>query len=167
MAATADEFKGALRRWASGVTVVTARTADADLGMTASSFSSLSVTPPRILVCVARTAAVHAAVEAAGAFAVTVLADDQSALSNRFAGYGPKDQDRWADLDEIRAPVSGARWLPGGTVWLDCKVDHAFDGGDHTIFVGLVEQVRTNDEREPTAALLYLAGRYRKVGDAI
>lgn len=167
MAVTPEEFKAALRRWASGVTVVTARDGDADLGMTASSFSSLSLAPPRVLVCVGRSAAVHGAIERAGTFAVSVLAEDQMELSNRFAGRFPKDQDRFADLAITRGQISGAPLLLGAQVGMDCRVAQAFDGGDHTIFIGEVEQAVLTDGREGHEALLYLAGRYRKVGDAI
>lgn len=167
MAVTSDEFKSALRRFASGITVITARTEDGEHGMTASAFCSLSVSPPRILVCVGRGAAIHPVIERAGAFGVTLLSDEQQPLSDRFAGRFPKDQDRFADLAIDRAPDSGAAWLPGGLAWLDCKVAAALDGGDHTIFVGEVTAARTNDGVEPHAALLYLAGRYRRVGDAL
>ncbi len=167
MAVTPEEFKGALRRWASGVTVITARVGEVDIGMTASSFSSLSLAPPQVLVCVAKTAGIHGALGGAGGFGVTVLAEDQMELSNRFAGRFPAGQDRFADLALTRGPFSGAALLPGGLVTLDCRVVHAFDGGDHTIFVGEVEHVAPSETLEAHQALLYLAGRYRKVGDAI
>lgn len=167
MAVTPDEFRGALRRFASGITVITASADGVDHGMTASAFCSLSLNPPRILVCVARSAGIHAVIERAGAFGVTMLSDENQPLSDRFAGRFPKDQDRFADLDISRAPVSGAAWLPGGLAWLDCAVSAAHDGGDHTIFVGEVGAVRVNEAVEPHAALLYLAGRYRRAGDAL
>lgn len=167
MAVTSDEFKSALRRFASGITVITARADGQDHGMTASAFSSLSLNPPQILVCVARSAAMHAVLMDAGAFGVTLLADTQQPLSDRFAGRFPKDQDRFADLEISRGPDSGAAWLPGGLAWLDCRVARALDGGDHTIFVGEVTAARSNDALEPHTALLYLAGRYRTVGDAL
>ena len=146
MAVTPDEFRGALRRFASGITVITASADGVDHGMTASAFCSLSLNPPRILVCVARSAGIHAVIERAGAFGVTMLSDENQPLSDRFAGRFPKDQDRFADLD-----ISSA----------------AHDGGDHTIFVGEVGAVRVNEAVEPHAALLYLAGRYRRAGDAL
>ncbi len=167
MAVTAEEFKAALRRWASGVTVLTARAGGADLGMTASSFSSLSLSPPQVLVCVAKSAAIHAAVVEAGGFGITILAEDQMEISNRFAGRFPKDQDRFADLSFTRGARSGAPLLAGGLARMDCALAHALDGGDHSIFVGEVQAAEVSDEREPQAALLYAAGRYRKVGDAI
>lgn len=167
MAVTPDEFRGAMRRFASGITVITARAGDVDHGMTASAFCSLSVNPPRILVCVGRTAAIHDVISGAGAFGVTMLSDEMQPLSDRFAGRFPKDQDRFADLDISRAPDSGAAWLPGGLGWLDCAVAAAHDGGDHTIYVGEVTAARLNDGVEPHAALLYLAGRYRRAGDAL
>lgn len=167
MAVTPEEFKGALRRWASGVTVVTARNASGDLGMTASSFCSLSLEPPAVLVCVRRGAALFSALEAAGAFGVSILGSDQDALSNRFAGRVPAEADRFADLEVVRAPSSGAAWLPGASAWLDCRITAILDGGDHGIVVGEVVHASLNDDRDASDALLYVAGRYRRVGDAI
>lgn len=167
MPVTPDEFKGALRRFAAGVTVVTARAGQEDVGITVSAFCSLSLNPPRVLVCIQKGAAMHETLTEAGAFGVTLLAGGQDELSNRFAGRFPRDQDRFADLAIARAPVSGAAWLPGGLAWLDCAVVAVHDGGDHSIFVGEVQGVSLNGERDAHDALLYLAGRYRKVGDAI
>ena len=167
MAVTPEEFKGALRRWASGVTVVTARNAAGDVGMTASSFCSLSLEPPAVLVCVRRGAAIFPALEAAGAFGVSILASEQSGLSNRFAGRVPAEQDRFADLELTRAPSSGAAWLPGASAWLDCRITAILDGGDHGIVVGEVVAATIDEDRDAGDALLYLAGRYRRAGDAI
>ena len=167
MAVTPEEFKGALRRWASGVTVVTARNAAGDVGMTASAFCSLSLEPPAVLVCVRRGAALFPVLQEAGAFAVSILAADQSALSNRFAGRFPAEQDRFADLELTRAPHSGAAWLPGASARLDCRLSAILDGGDHGIVVGEVLAVSLDEDRDASDALLYLAGRYRRAGDAI
>ena len=167
MAVTPDDFKGALRRFASGVTVVAVRSQDADLGMTASAFTSVSLTPPRVLVCVQKAAHLHDALLAAGSFAVTVLAEPQQELSNRFAGRASGDEDRFAELKVERAPGSGALWFEGGLAWIDCALAAAHDGGDHTIFVGDVVHARHASDIPAEQALLYAAGRYRKVGDAL
>lgn len=164
MPVTPEEFKGALRRFASGVTIITTRVGDVDHGMTASAFTSVSLDPPRVLVCVARKAAMHDLLASAGAFGVTLLAEDQRELSDRFA-WKPSP-DRFAGLDVARAPESGAAWLSGGLAWLDCSVCNAFDGGDHTIYVGEVRAARVGEGAQD-ASLLYVAGRYRRVGDAL
>ena len=166
MAVNADEFRGALRRFASGVTVITTSSGGQDHGMTASAFCSVSLDPPRVLVCVKKGGVMHGALERAGSFAVNVLSDEQRALSDRFAGR-LSDAERFAELDFQRAPVSGAAWLADSQTSLDCRVAAAFDGGDHTIFLGEVEAARNNESIDPACGLLYHAGRYRRVGEAL
>ena len=75
------------------------------------------------------------------------------------------DQDKWADLDIVRGPVSGAPLLPNSLAHLDCSLYGTRDGGDHTIFIGKVENATAFGERESLAPLLYFAGAYRGVGD--
>lgn len=166
MSVTPDEFRSALRRFASGVTVITTRSDAGDHGMTASAFTSLSLSPPRVLVCVAKTAAMHGYLEGAGCFAVNVLGEDQRPVSDRFASR-MSDADRFAGLELDRAPVHGTAWIAASQCWLDCSVVAAHDGGDHTIFVGEVEASRVNEALDPAAALLYHAGRYRRVGESL
>jgi len=130
----AQEFRDALARWASGVTVVTARDGDEPVGMTAASFSSLSLDPPLVLVCVARSAQSHDALAAAQGFAVHVLGSGQAEMSARFAKPGP---DKFAAYPDERGPY-GVPLLPFGVVRLVCAHHGTFDGGDHTILVGRV-----------------------------
>lgn len=167
MPVSPDDFRAALRCFPSGVTVVTAVGPEGPVGMTASAFCSLSLEPPQILVCVGQRASLHPVLAASGRFAVSLLADDQQDLSNRFAGRGQPGQDRFAGVDTIAAPEGGAPWLTGALANLDCLVRSAFDGGDHTIFVGEVVSARVNPDRDAASGLLYSAGRYRRVGDAL
>ena len=85
MPVTADEFKRALGRWATGVTIVTARDGERIHGMTVSAFNEVSLDPPLVLVCADRSSNTLPVIRAGGVFAVNVLARDQEALSNRFA----------------------------------------------------------------------------------
>jgi 3-hydroxy-9,10-secoandrosta-1,3,5(10)-triene-9,17-dione monooxygenase reductase component len=127
-------FRDTLARWPSGVTVVTARDGDEPVGMTAASFSSLSLDPPLVLVCVARSAHSHDGLVAARGFAVHILGSGQAEMSARFAEPGPIKFD---DYPDEPGPF-GAPLLPFGVALLVCAHHAALDGGDHTILVGRV-----------------------------
>ncbi len=127
---TPDDFRAALSRWASGVTVVTAA---GPVGMTVSAFSSLSLDPPLILVSLAKSAATHDSVLAQDGFAVHILEDDQRELSTRFAS----PVDRFDGLPWDEGP-HGAPLLHGGVARLACAKHATADGGDHTILIGEV-----------------------------
>lgn len=144
-----DDFRAALARWASGVTIVTAA---GPVGMTVSAFCSLSLDPPLVLVSLAHAATMHDPVLAAEGFAVHILDDDQPALSTRFA----TPVDRFDGLAYDTGPF-GAPLLRGGVARLVCQKHATADGGDHTILIGRVVQVdvRAGDP------LLYYRGAYR------
>ncbi len=164
-------FRSALARFASGVTVVTSVAADgSDHGMTASAFSSLSLDPPLVLVCIQRGNSTYELIEERGSFAVNILARPQQSLSNRFAGGivdddgkwtpWPKDRDRFADLSLSRAEHSGAAILEGSLAALDCSLESILPGGDHGIFVGRVEGITSLSTDEELDPLLYGGGSY-------
>ncbi len=166
MGVDAATFKACLGRFASGVTVVTVRdAAGADHGMTASAFTSLSLDPPLILVCVKQGNRTHELLSAAAGFAVNVLGEAQVSVSNRFAGWWPEGQSKWDDLSIDRAPVSRAAWIGGSLANLDCTRHAMHDGGDHTIFVGEIQHARLVDlPAGGLRPLLYFHGSYRSVG---
>jgi flavin reductase (DIM6/NTAB) family NADH-FMN oxidoreductase RutF len=167
MAVTAPDFKAALGRFPSGVTVVTVRDDDGDHGMTASAFSSLSLDPPLILVCVGKKGRMHALLEQVDHFAINLLDRGQESVSNRFAGWWEEGKSKWADLTVSRAPVSGAAWIGEGLANLDCTIHARLDGGDHTILVGRVEASKVDDRsREDLEPLIYFAGQYRCLAPA-
>jgi flavin reductase (DIM6/NTAB) family NADH-FMN oxidoreductase RutF len=151
-----NEFRDTLARWASGVTVVTARADGEPVGMTAASFSSLSLDPPLVLVCVARTAQAHRGLVSAPGFAIHVLGASQAEMSAQFARPGVE---KFADH-----PVEGGPFdvplLPFGVARLVCEAYAAHDGGDHTILVGRVVSV----ERSGTDPLLYCNRAYGRLG---
>jgi flavin reductase (DIM6/NTAB) family NADH-FMN oxidoreductase RutF len=153
-----EEFRDALSRWASGVTIVTSRAGERIHGMTVSAFSSVSLEPPLVLVCAEKTSETHGVIAEAGFFAVNVLSAGQSALSNRFASK--KDEHRRFEGLETRTAVTGAPLLPGSVVSLDCRLVDAHDAGDHVIYVGQVEAVAGSSDAEP---LLYYRGAYRRL----
>ena len=172
MAIDPQIFKGALGRFASGVTVITAHTDAGDYGMTASAFCSVSLNPPLILVCVKKGNHTHGLLESAAGFGVNLLAEDQKSLSNRFAGWGDKPQDHFDDLTDntgklVRGEISGAPLIAGAMAWLDCTRFAAHDAGDHTIFLGEVQGGTLHGERDDLRPLLYFAGRYRAAGESL
>lgn len=166
-------FKRALGRFASGVTVVTTRAGEADYGMTASAFCSLSIDPPLILVCVNRNNNTHDYLHEHRSFGVNLLSEQQLGLSNRFAGgrvdetgawqRWPEGQSTFHDLGHARGEVSGAILLDNALASLDCSLHAEADGGDHTIFIGRVHGARFPSDAQPLRPLLYFAGSYRTV----
>jgi len=152
-------FKTVLRRWASGVAIVTTRAGDHVAGMTATSFTSVSLEPPLVLVCADKKALTLPILQQAGAFAVNLLADDQHDLSARFALSG-NEALRFDGLACRRGPT-GSPWLPDTLAVLDCRTVATHDAGDHVILIGEVEAAEWNDARTP---LLYYDATYQRLG---
>ena len=154
MAVSAEDFKRALGRWATGVTIVTARAGDRVHGMTVSAFNAVSLDPPLVLVCAEQSSNTLPLIEEGGIFAVNVLARDQEALSNRFASK----RDEWRRFEglEYDQGVTGAPLLRGAVANIDCRVTGAHVHGDHVVFIGEVQDVRVRD----AAPLLYFSGAY-------
>ena len=144
-------FKQIMAQWASGVTVVTTMRDGVPLGMTVSSFASVSLHPSRVLICASRTCSTHEGLKQSGYFAVHLLKQEQLAWGRRFAGLAPEVDDRFQGID-WRTARTGAPILPGALGWVDCYVVQAIISGDHTIFVGEVADGDMCDAAEP---LLY------------
>jgi len=153
-----QSFRKTMSRFASGVTVVTARNATgAPVGLTVSAFASLSLDPPMILVCLNKGCHDLAAFQT-GPFAVSVLAEDQEALSRRFAG--PRAE-RFAGL-ESEAGSNGCPVLPDSLAVVECRTESVFPGGDHDIIIGVVTSLRCHPDKRP---LIYFAGGYNRLMD--
>ena len=152
-------FKDAMARFASGVTVITTRYDGESHGMTASSFCSVSLNPPLVLVSIAKHLRSHCFIEKSGIFAVNILGADQLDWGMRFAGLKPDIEDRFAGI-EHKAAVTDSPILPGTLSWVDCELRHAYDGGDHTIFVGEVVAGGANEKDNP---LLYYNRTWREL----
>ena len=142
MAVTPDQFKDALRFWASGVSIVTTRRPDGLQGITVSSFASVSLDPPLVLVCIEKRARSHQAIASQGCFVVNVLEARQEDLSERAAARRGLEES-WLLNVPHRAAVTGAPVLEGALAWLDCSLGASHPAGDHTIFVGRVEAAGT------------------------
>ncbi len=147
-------------RWVTGVTIVTARAGDQVHGMTVSDFAGLSIDPPLVIVCADKTSNTLGVVERGGCFAVNVLAEDQEAVSNKFAS-AQHEWERFDDLDCARA-VTGAPLIPGALMSADCELEATHDGGDHVILVGRVREI-VHGEGDP---LVYFSGAYRGLAPA-
>ncbi len=156
MPVTGGEFRFALRHLAAGVTVVTTRDQDGNpSGLTASAFTSVSLEPPLVLVCVDRASVSHPALETHGWFAVNVLARHQEALSRRFADSG---SDKFTGV-AYREGRAGLPLLEGVVATLECRLVDRHQAGDHTIFVGQVEGA-TAPGGHP---LVYFQGAYHQI----
>jgi flavin reductase ActVB len=157
MALTPVEFRNALRCFAAGVTVVTTRDREGQpSGLTASAFTSVSLDPPLVLVCVDHAATAHPAFRTHGWFAVNVLRREQETLSRRFAESGG---DKFHGVP-CHDGQSGLPLLDGALVTLECQLVEAHEAGDHTIFIGRVEAA-TIGGGQP---LVYFHGGYHSLG---
>ncbi|MBR1223049.1 flavin reductase family protein [Bradyrhizobium sp. U87765 SZCCT0131] len=156
---TARAFRDALGLFASGVVVVTSTTPEGErLGMTVSSFNSVSLEPPLVLFSVGRGAHAFAAWQAAETFAINVLAEEQSTISTRFARALT---DKWAGF-RAGQDVNGCPVLPGTLVLLSCTTHARHDGGDHLIIVGRVDALRQVG-RHAARPLVFFGGQYRRL----
>jgi flavin reductase (DIM6/NTAB) family NADH-FMN oxidoreductase RutF len=159
-------FRQVAGSFASGVTVITTGTDGSYCGMTASAFTSLSLTPPMILVCVDRTSRTGSLMqqnmESTGRFNVNILAVDQEHVSRAFARSveGEGDALRGVPYDIGK---SGVPILRGSLAHFECRVALKYDGGDHLIFVGEVEDGGVSEHQAP---LLHFRGRYRGLAEA-
>lgn len=155
---TPDEFRAALGRFATGVTVITVETAAGEVhGMTASAFCSVSLRPPLVLVCVDRLAETYLHLHERRQFGVSILREEQEALSEFFADPERNPDAAYRRGVKYHAMKSGIPVLENALGNLDCSVVSVHEAGDHIIFVGEVREV-TVDEGAP---LLYFRGRYR------
>ena len=140
--------------FATGVTIVTARSADGSLvGLTANSFNSVSLAPPLVLWSLARGAGSMPALRTGSHYAVNILAASQKELAERFA---TKNVDRWADV-RFRTGIGGAPVLEGCVASFECFNRSRYDEGDHVIFVGEVERCA---HQSGAAPLLFHGGRF-------
>jgi flavin reductase (DIM6/NTAB) family NADH-FMN oxidoreductase RutF len=161
MAVESQVFKEVMAHWATGVTVVTTQLAGHPVGITASSFTSLSLEPPQILICVNKKLSTNEAIRTSGYFAVNILTAGQQDWGEIFAGMRPGVTDRFAGIDWAVA-VTGAPILPGVLAWLDCRVGQLYDGADHTIFVG---EVLAGGATGDGAPLLYYHRNWQHLAD--
>ena len=156
---SSEEFRLALRHFPAGVTIVTIRSGERVHGLTVSAFASVSADPPMIMVIIENRHHAYTLLEEADAvFAVNILGEDQSELSNRFAWL--KDEDRFAQGNWSKAET-GAPILVDALAWLDCRIHARYPAGSHTIYVGLIEASSVPQPEAPP--LVYWNRGYRKL----
>jgi flavin reductase (DIM6/NTAB) family NADH-FMN oxidoreductase RutF len=157
MAVDSAEFRRILGHWASGVAVVTSVGAAGEpRGLTASAIASVSLSPPLVLACVEHDSDTHDCIRDAGCFAISVLLQADERTARAFAGDDVADKFRGIAWD---THATGAPVLRDALAWVDCRLHAAYDGGDHTIFVGRVVAGHAADG-EP---LVYYRGGYHRI----
>ena len=155
---TGKDFRDALGVFATGVTVVTTSGEEHAYGMTANAFSSLSLDPPMVLVCVRTGAEGSEHIDRNGVFAVNILAAEQEPLSRYFSSKDrPRGRDAFREVAHTIG-VTGSPILDGVVCYLDCSLNASHPAGDHEIFIG---EVLTIGIDENVAPLLFHGGRYR------
>ncbi len=157
----AATFRRIAGNFATGVTVVTTANDGFLHGLTANSFTSVSLDPMLLLVCVDKKALGHGELARCRSFGVSVLAADQADVSNLFAKTGEPEQGRLRGGTAFRYGASGCPLIEGALAHLECERHAEVDAGDHTIFVGRV--VDGTLERLDSDPLLYFRGAYRGI----
>lgn len=154
-----QDFKDAMSAWASGVSVVACRGADGDAyGLTVSSFSSLSLHPPLVLVCLNAANRLPDMIREAGVYSISILSEGQDEVSNHFASRGREPS---SDLGVPSEPAAnGQPVVAGASAQLACSVHALIEQGDHIIVVGEVTEAKSAGEQAP---LVYFKRAYRTV----
>src|SRR5262249_45231676 len=155
------EFRKAMGCFATGVTIITIDQEGEVHGMTANAFTSVSLDPMLVLVCVDHRARTHAHLHARKRFGVNVLRSDQKAISEYYARAVETHQHAEEAGARFDRTVHGTPVLHGALAYLECRLRTAEQAGDHTIFIAEVEDVVVR-EGEP---LLFFRGQYRQIGE--
>jgi len=155
---SSKEFRSTVGAFATGVTVVTTRGEEHAYGMTANAFSSVSLDPPLILVCVISPSEGADHITRNGVFAVNILAEEQEPLSRYFASRDrPRGRDAFGEVPH-RFGASGSPVLEGAAAFMDCRLHATHEAGDHLIFIGEVLELEVSPETTP---LVFHGGGYR------
>jgi flavin reductase (DIM6/NTAB) family NADH-FMN oxidoreductase RutF len=160
-ALTARELRRAFGTFATGVAVIGARGADGALaGMTVNSFASVSLAPPLVMFCPARSLGAFEVYRSAGHFSASVLRQDSLAVSERFARAGAG---KWQGVKH-RLGATGVPLLEGALATLECEVEARHDAGDHLIVVGRVLALEVAERAEP---LVFFRSHYRELAPLV
>jgi flavin reductase (DIM6/NTAB) family NADH-FMN oxidoreductase RutF len=159
MRLTPADFRKAMGAFATGVTVITVDTEGEVQGMTANAFTSVSLDPMLVLVCVDQRARTHAHLHAKQRFGINVLAENQQAISDYYANLPGAPQHAEEAGAHFDRTAQGTPVLHGALAYLECRLHSTQMAGDHTIFIGEVEEARVHTG-DP---LLYFRGKYRNI----
>lgn len=148
-----QQLRRVMGHFATGVTVITTMDkSGAPFGLTANAFTSLSLNPPLVLICIDKEVQCYSCFEESGVFAVNVLSEDQEKLSRRFATKGIE---KFTDVKWHKGH-HGIALLDGAIGYIECKVVHSYEGGDHTIYVGGILNATASGGRP----LIFFKGKY-------
>ena len=160
MGTTPEQFRQAMSAFATGVTVITVDDHGRVHGMTANAFTSVSLDPQLVLVCVDHKAQTHAHLTSRKRFGINVLSDQQAAISEYYADPARNESNpKMIDAKFDRTP-HGTPVLHGALAYLECRLQDARDAGDHTIFIAEVEDVVVRDGRP----LIFFGSEYHTIG---
>jgi flavin reductase (DIM6/NTAB) family NADH-FMN oxidoreductase RutF len=159
MGMTREEFRRIMGYFATGVTIMTTRQGEEVWGMTANAVTSVSLDPLLILICIDRQGVTHQFLEQAGVFALNFLKEDQEALSRAMARHENAEVRKLVNIP-YRTGKTGSPLLKDCLAFLDCRIVEKCAGGDHTIFIGAVEEGGIVEDGYP---LLFYKGRYHKL----
>ena len=154
-----NAFRRAWGQFATGVSVVTTLEADGKVhGMAANGVGSVSLDPPLVLVCVGHNRNSYPLIKSAGRFVINILCEDQQAIAEYYAA---PPEDRTGDSGvSFSFTKTGSATVDGCLAWMDCHLYEEFVGGDHTIFIGEVDEIQV-DEGRP---LLFFEGKFGRLG---
>ena len=156
MAIDSREIRNVMGHFATGVAVVTTKdNAGLPFGLTVNAFTSLSLNPPLVAVCIDKAAQCYSCFHESKVFAVNVLSEEQEELSRRFASKGI---DKFQEIKWHRGK-NDIPLLDGAIGYIECKVANIYEGGDHTIFLGEIVCVSATEDRP----LLFFKGKYHRL----
>ena len=141
-------FRNTLAKFCTGVTIITTKNQDGLHGLTVNSFTSVSLDPPLILICIQKNGLSHSTLCECEDFVVNILSKEQKELSDRFANPALDSEERFRDLN-FRLSENGLPILASNLGHLECRVVSQFEGGDHTIFMGQVENGDYSEGKQP------------------
>jgi flavin reductase (DIM6/NTAB) family NADH-FMN oxidoreductase RutF len=155
------QFRKVMARFVTGVTIVTSRAGKEVHGMTCNAFCSISIAPLSVIVSLTKNTRTERLIEKGAVFAVNVLSESQTELSDRFAGrHKNKEEDRFEGI-QWTTVITGAPIFEGIQAYLDCNLMKTFDGGTHTLYLGEVLAAQADDSKRP---LIYFQSQYMSIG---
>lgn len=152
-----SDFRHCLGRFATGITIVTTLDGKKPLGVTINSFTSLSLSPPMVLFCLDKGSSVYEIFRKNNDFAINILSEEQADLSKLYAAPAAVD---WKNIDYI-TDTNNCPLFPDSLAYLECSKETMHDGGDHSIFILKVNNLKELSNDKP---LLYFKGKYNKIG---
>lgn len=151
-----------MRFWSTGITVISGTNGEEHHGMTVSSFTSVSLDPPLVLISIEQKTRTHRMIHDTDTYAVTILNQDQEWVSDRFAGRETEHLDRFEGVETFSLST-GCKFIKGGLAFFDCVVQKAYDAGNHTVFIGRVITTQIDQEINEANPLIYFNQEYQLI----